>query len=248
MIKLSDVSKLYNKVKVLDNVSFEIEKGEFAILLGPSGSGKTTILRLIAGFDYPDDGEIIINERIVSTKKYILAPYKRNIGMIFQDLALWPHMSIEKHLEFALSNQKLKKGEKNKKIEGILELLQLDNYRRRFPHELSGGEKQRLAIARAIIIQPQLLLFDEPLANIDPILKDKIQNLLISLHEKLKTTFLYVTHDIGEAFNLGEKIIILNKGKIEETGIPSHIYYNPSSQFTKEFIKTALPRFNKPLS
>ncbi len=234
MIELINVNKSFNGNKIIDNVSFKIPEAQKCVILGPSGSGKTTLLRLIAGFEAIDTGEIRINGECANK----LAPHKRNVGMVFQDLALWPHMSVKEHLFFSL----VLKGNKREKIEEILNVVGLMKYVDYYPHQLSGGEKQRLALARSLITNPRILLFDEPLSNIDSLLKGDLLKLILNLQEKYKITAIYVTHNHDEAFVFSDNLIIFHQGKIEQAGRMEEVRSNPKSEFVKLFLRGNSPK------
>jgi len=249
MIKIKNLSKTYNGVQVLQHVSLEIIEGEMLVLLGPSGCGKTTLLRLIAGFEIPDKGEISIDSFLASTSEKTIPPYKRNLAMIFQDLALWPHMKVRENIQFVLKGLKTKKGRLAEETASVLKLVGLDNHLERYPAQLSGGEQQRLAIARALSQRPKNLLLDEPLSSLDPHLKKELQALLKELQGKLKITMVYVTHDQREALSLGGKVAVMQKGKIEQVGRLDELIKNPKNEFVYSFLKeTKDETVQRPLS
>lgn len=236
MLELKNLTKFYGTKKALDNISFNINKGELVVLLGPSGSGKTTLLKIIAGLEDLNEGKVIMDKKIVSKKNFYIASNKRNLNMVFQDLALWPHMNVKEHILFPLSS-KVKLQKRKAKLNKILRKFKLENYHQKYPSQLSGGENQRLAIARALSTQPKILLLDEPLVNLDLSLKTQIQKLLIELNKKENITILYVTHDQIEALMMAERIIIMNKGKIEQIDSPSNLISQPKSKFVANFMK-----------
>ncbi len=231
MIELENVTKLFNGRKIVDSVSFRAEKGETIVFLGPSGSGKTTLLRLIAGFESPNSGEIFINGRRVNN----LPPFSRNVGMVFQDLALWPHMTVEENVEFCLKE----KGEKKQAVSRLLDSVGLSAYARYYPAQLSGGEKQRVALARSLAAKPGILLLDEPMSNIDPLFRTELKKLIDGFHKSLGITLIYVTHDHNEAMQMPGRLIILHEGRIEQIGTPQEICCSPKTEFVKRFM--ALP-------
>lgn len=212
MIRLEKLGKEYSGKKILNNIYLEIRDRELLVLSGPSGSGKTTLLRLIAGFELPDEGEVWIKDRLASNKNKGLPPYKRNFGMVFQDLALWPHMTVEQNIGFGLSS----KVERNRYIRDMLELVHLDKHWNYYPHQLSGGERQRVAIARALILKPEILLLDEPLNNLDQVLKEELHELIIRLHSEFSMTTIYVTHEQIEARNLDARAAVIDRGEIKQ--------------------------------
>lgn len=234
LLKLENIGKKWGKKTVLKDISFSIEKGEFISLLGPSGSGKTTLLRLIVGLDYPEEGKIFLKDKLVSSPNYLFPPQKRKIGMVFQDLCLWPHMNVEEQILFALNCPKRVRKEK---LNYLLNNFELQEHRKKFPFQLSGGEKQRLALARSLAAEPEILLLDEPLANLDIDLKIGIQKLILKLQREIKITIVYVTHDQIEALMLAERIILLNQGKIEQIDTPDNLSNSPQTEFVKKFIR-----------
>lgn len=207
------------------------------VLLGPSGSGKTTLLRLVAGFERPDEGRVWIGDKVVSNNSTVTPPYRRNFGMVFQDLALWPHMNVEENLKFGLTSKKISRKEKLQQVKDVLELVHLDKHWNYYPHQLSGGEKQRVALARALVLKPEVLLLDEPLSSLDPLLKDKLQELIVNIHNSLEITTIYVTHDQIEAKTLGTKVTVIDRGEIKQTGTYKELVNNPKDEFVKRFIR-----------
>ncbi len=214
IVKIENVSKSYNKIPVIKAFSLDIRKGERIVFLGPSGCGKTTLLRMIAGFIHPDKGKVIIDNRIVSKDgKCIIGPEKREVGMVFQDLALWPHMSSYKNLEFGLKAKKISKMKREKLIDDVLEKTQMAEFKNAYPGELSGGQQQRIALARALVMHPKILLMDEPLSSLDVDLNLIMRKELLRLQEEFNITLLYVTHDRDEAFSLATKIVVMEDGR-----------------------------------
>ncbi len=229
---LHDISKSFDNKNVLDHISFEVEDGEFCILVGPSGCGKSTILRLIAGLERQDTGQIHVGAREVSR----LSPRERDISMVFQSYALYPHMNVYENMAFSLRMQKLPKRMIEEKVRETARLLEIEGLIYRKPGELSGGQRQRVAIGRAIVRKPSVFLFDEPLSNLDARLRNTMRSELSALHRKLGATMVYVTHDQIEAMTLGQKIILLNKGRIQQIGTPKDVYNRPSNLFVAGFI------------
>ncbi len=237
-LKIDNLQKSFGTTKVINAISFEVKEGEFCILLGPSGCGKTTVLRLIAGLEQQDDGEIFIGDREVSN----LTPKERDIAMVFQSYALYPHLNVYENMAFSLKMRKRPKQEMDKKVKETAVLLGIEELLNRKPKELSGGQRQRVAIGRAIVRNPKLFLFDEPLSNLDAKLRSSMRVELARLHQKLKATTLYVTHDQVEAMTLGEKIVLLDQGVIQQIGTPDEMYHTPSNLFVATFIGT--PQIN----
>lgn len=235
---IRNLKKSFGNTKVIDNISFDVSEGEFCILLGPSGCGKTTILRLIAGLDQQDEGEIFIADREASS----LTPKERDIAMVFQSYALYPHLNVYENIAFSLKMQKMRKQEIDRKVKKTAKFLDIEGLLKRKPKELSGGQRQRVAIGRAIVRNPKLFLFDEPLSNLDAKLRGSMRVELARLHQKLKATTVYVTHDQVEAMTLGEKIVVLDQGTIQQIAAPDEVYHKPSNLFVATFIGT--PRIN----
>ncbi|UCE78401.1 MAG: ABC transporter ATP-binding protein [Nitrospiraceae bacterium] len=231
-LRINDLKKSFDSTTVLDNISFAVSEGEFCILLGPSGCGKTTILRLIAGLEQQDKGEIYIGEQEVST----LTPKERNIAMVFQSYALYPHLNVYENMSFSLRIKKTPGHEIDAVVKKTADLLDIADLLRRKPKELSGGQRQRVAIGRAIVRNPSLFLFDEPLSNLDAKLRTATRVELAKLHRKLGSTIVYVTHDQTEAMTLGQKIILLNNGIIQQIGTPDDLYGRPANVFVAGFI------------
>jgi ABC-type Fe3+/spermidine/putrescine transport system ATPase subunit len=235
MIELDQITKSYGKKLVLKDLSLEIEDSKLTCLLGSSGCGKTSILRLIAGLEVPESGKISMDKKILSQNmEVIIPPHQRNIGFIFQDLALWPHFTVFKNIAFGLTERNEKNVEKQ--VFEMLDLFDLKEHSQKYPNQLSGGQKQLVAIARALVLKPKTLLMDEPLASLDVKLKHKILKHIKNLKTKLDITIIYVTHDHKEAFDIADQIIVLDKGKIEEIGTVSEIK-NSKNTFVKYFLE-----------
>ncbi len=237
-LRIQNLSKSFGSTKVINNLSFDVREGEFCILLGPSGCGKTTVLRLIAGLEQQDKGEIFIGENEVSN----LTPRERDVAMVFQSYALYPHMNVYENMAFSLKMQKRPKNEIDAIVNKTATLLGLEELLARKPKELSGGQRQRVAIGRSIVRNPKLFLFDEPLSNLDAKLRGSMRVELAKLHQKLKATTVYVTHDQTEAMTLGEKIVLFDQGVIQQIGSPDDVYHTPSNVFSATFIGT--PQIN----
>ena len=232
-IVLKNITKIYpNKFKAIDNLDLDIRDKEFIVLVGPSGCGKSTTLRIIAGLEDVTDGNIIINGKTVND-----VPSKdRNISMVFQNYALYPHMNVYENMAFSLKLRKINKKEIKEKILEIARTLEIEDILYKKPATLSGGQKQRAALGRAIIREPDIFLFDEPLSNIDAKLRTQMRIELIGLHKRLQTTFVYVTHDQTEAMTMGERIVVMKDGKIQQIDTPENLYKNPCNIFTAGFI------------
>jgi iron(III) transport system ATP-binding protein len=233
---LRGLTKHYGPLAVVDNVSLTIEHGRLVCLLGPSGCGKTTTLRLIAGFVEPTGGEIRVGDRVLSSPSRTVPPERRNMSMIFQSYALWPHMTVAQNVAYGLELRKVDKATIEKKMNAILATTQLSSLRERYPGELSGGQQQRVALARALIVEPETLLLDEPLSNLDANLREEMRFEVRRLHDKYRYTTVYVTHDQSEAMTTADIIAVMNHGKIEQAGPPEEIYERPRSEFVARFI------------
>ncbi len=234
-ISLSSVTKRFGDTVAVDDISLQIEGGEFFSLLGPSGCGKTTTLRIIGGFVHPNAGDVFIND----TPMHETPPYHRPVNTVFQNYALFPHKTVEQNIAFGLQMKKHPKAEIADAVERSLDLIQLPGYGNRKPNELSGGEKQRVALARALINEPTILLLDEPLSALDLKLRKQMQLELKALQRKVGITFVYVTHDQGEALALSDRIAVMNEGRILQVGTPSEIYDSPHNRFVADFIGTS---------
>lgn len=230
-VELKNINKNFGDYKASDNVNFGVEKGKLIGLLGPSGSGKTTILRMIAGLETPDSGDIIIDGVRVND----LAASKRGIGFVFQNYALFRYMTVYDNIAFGLRVQKADKKKIDERVRELIKLIGLEGLEKRYPSQLSGGQRQRVAFARALAHNPQLLLLDEPFAAIDAKVRKELRSWLREMIEKLGVTSIFVTHDQDEAIEVADEIIITNKGRIEQTGTPIEIYHNPKTAFTASF-------------
>ena len=243
-IILKDISKSFAGVPAVRRLNLEIEEGQFVTLLGPSGCGKTTTLRLIAGLEDPDEGEIVIGGKLIFSREQgvFIPPEKRHLGLIFQSYALWPHMTVYKNISLGLEEQKLPKDEIEKRVNTVLDKVQLTPYRDRYPSELSGGQQQRVAIARMIASEPDIFLMDEPLSNLDAMLRVDMRAELKRLHYELGATTVYVTHDQVEALTLSDKIAVMMDGELRQFGTPREIYHRPKDLFVARFVGS--PRIN----
>lgn len=231
-ITLENLTKKFGKVVAVDNVNIEIEDKEFVTLLGPSGCGKTTTLRMIAGLETPTEGEIYFDGKSVTD----IPPHQRNVAMVFQDYALYPHMTAYDNMAFNLKMKKMPKEEIQELVKKTAELLKIQHLLDRFPAEMSGGEKQRVALGRALVRQPTVFLFDEPLSSIDAKLREEMRSELIKIHEKIQTTFIYVTHDQVEAMTLSKRFAVMNQGRVMQFDTPMNIYNEPMNTFVASFV------------
>ena len=231
-IKFKNLIKKYNNNTVIPNLSLEINEGEFFTLLGPSGCGKTTLLRMAAGFNSIEGGQVFFDEKCVND----LPPNKRNIGMVFQNYAIFPHLSVKDNIAFGLKNKKTPKAEIDSMVDKIMDVVQIKQYANRLPEKLSGGQQQRVALARAIVIQPDVLLMDEPLSNLDAKLRVELRNAIKEIQNKIGITTIYVTHDQEEAMAVSDRIAVMNLGEIQHVGTPKNIYQRPSNLFVSTFI------------
>jgi spermidine/putrescine ABC transporter ATP-binding subunit len=240
-LEIRDVTKRFDDVIAMENVDLQITTGEFITLLGPSGSGKTTTLNIVAGFDTPTSGTVFLSGRDIT----YLPPYKRDIGMVFQNYALFPHMTVFDNIGFPLKMRRMKLDEIRKKVKWALELVQLPGFESRYINQMSGGQQQRIALARALVFEPSLLLMDEPLGALDKKLREHMQLEIKHMQKKLGITVIYVTHDQEEALVMSDLIAIMNFGQIQQIGSPSEIYSYPANEFVADFIgETNLVRGN----
>jgi spermidine/putrescine ABC transporter ATP-binding subunit len=226
------IEKQYGSVMAVREVSLDIAPGEFVTLLGPSGSGKTTTLMMLAGFEIPTAGEIYVDKDPIAA----VPPYRRNIGMVFQNYALFPHMTVGENIAFPLQMRKLGKSEIQQKTRDVLALVGLPGYEARYPRQLSGGQQQRVAVARALVFNPRVLLMDEPLGALDKQLRERLQLEIKALHDQLGVTIIYVTHDQEEALVMSDRIAVMNDGRIEQCGPPTELYDEPANRFVADFI------------
>lgn len=237
-LTLRDVRKSYGDVQVMHGVNLDIVDGEFVVFVGPSGCGKSTLLRMIAGLEEISAGSVSIGDREVND----VAASKRGVSMVFQTYALYPHMTVYKNMAFGLKQAKTDPAEIDKRVKAAAEILQITDYLDRSPRNLSGGQRQRVAIGRAIVRDPEVFLFDEPLSNLDAALRVQTRLEIARLHERLKTTMIYVTHDQVEAMTLADKIVVLRDGRIEQVGSPIELYERPANAFVAQFIGS--PKMN----
>ena len=231
-ISIRDISKNFGKVRAVDHVSIDIAKGEFFSLLGPSGCGKTTLLRMLAGFEFPTQGEILIDGQPMSS----VPPNKRPVNMVFQNYAIFPHLNVKKNIGYSLIQDKLSKSEIDSKVSEMLDLIKLPGYENRASHELSGGERQRVALARALIRKPKVLLLDEPLGALDKKLREKMQLELRALQRSVGITFVFVTHDQEEALTMSDRVAVMSNGRYLQIDTPTQLYEAPQSREVADFI------------
>jgi ABC-type Fe3+/spermidine/putrescine transport system ATPase subunit len=237
MIAAEKISKRYGEVVALDDVTFGVASSEVLALVGPSGSGKTTLVRIFAGLERPDQGAISIDSEVVSTPSWMVEPHKRKLSIIFQDLALWPHMSVKGHIAFVLGGDASPAKAGESRVDRIIEDFSLGRHRDRYPHQLSGGEKQRLAIARALAPKPECLLMDEPFSNLDGILKSEMTDLIVGLQSDLGMAIIYVTHNVEEAAEIADKIAVLNHGRLIQIGAKDDVLAHPKNEFLSRLLE-----------
>jgi iron(III) transport system ATP-binding protein len=235
-IDVRRLRKQFGPVTALDEVSLAVAHGEFVTLLGPSGCGKTTVLRCLAGLERPDGGEIRIGDRLVMGAGTFVPPEQRQVGMVFQSYAVWPHMTVYENLAFGLTLQKLSRDEIRTRITRVLDVVNLTGLMERYPSQLSGGQQQRVAVARTLVLEPQVLLFDEPLSNLDAKLRERMRTEIRQLQRTLGITAVYVTHDQAEAMAISDRIVLLDRGRIVQTGSPRQLYYRPVNRFACDFV------------
>jgi iron(III) transport system ATP-binding protein len=231
-IKIKDLVKKYQNNTVISSLSLDIKQGEFFTLLGPSGCGKTTLLRMIAGFNSIEGGQIYFNDEVINHK----SPQNRNIGMVFQNYAIFPHLTVKQNVAFGLTNRKIPKQEIERKVSDMLDVVQITAFKDRLPENLSGGQQQRVALARAIVIEPDVLLMDEPLSNLDAKLRVDMRNAIKDIQRKIGITTVYVTHDQEEAMAVSDRIAVMKSGYIQHVGTPQNIYHRPANVFVATFI------------
>jgi iron(III) transport system ATP-binding protein len=235
-LELKGLTKRYGALTVVDHVDLVVEKGNLVCLLGPSGCGKTTTLRLIAGFNDPDAGEIRVGGRVISSGSFSEPPERRKMSMIFQSYALWPHMTVRENIGYGLALRKLPRADIARLVDKILAVTRLQALSDRYPGELSGGQQQRVSLARALVVEPETLLLDEPLSNLDANLREEMRFEIRRLHDEYRYTTVYVTHDQAEAMTTADLIVVMNQGRIEQVGSPEEIYERPQSEFVARFL------------
>jgi spermidine/putrescine transport system ATP-binding protein len=232
LVRLEGLRKVYDGQVAVERFDLSIAKGEFVVLLGPSGSGKTTVLSMLGGFTEPSEGRVLIGGQDVTA----LPPAKRPTATVFQDYALFPHMSVQANVAFGLAMRKVGRAERERRAEAMLKLVGLEGFGPRRVHQLSGGQRQRVALARAIAVAPAVLLLDEPLGALDLALRRQMQEELVHIQKRLGTSFVHVTHDQEEAMSIADRLVVMNKGKVEDMGVPARIYRRPASLFTATFM------------
>lgn len=226
-------------VMVLQNVSLEVDEGEFICLLGPSGSGKTTLLRIIAGLEQATSGKIILDGKTITRGAWYLPAEQRRVGLVFQNYAVWPHMTVEENVAFPLASLPLDRGKKEEKVRSIIRAVGLTGLEKRSPAQLSGGQLQRVALARALVTNPRVMLFDEPLSNLDARLRDEMRSQLRAWHQELNLTTVYVTHDQAEAMAMADRVAVMAEGRLQQIGSPTEIYREPYNHFVARFLGKA---------
>src|SRR3954466_95029 len=236
VVELELLTKRFGEAAPLDRLPLTLDHGALVCLRGPSGCGKTTTLRLVAGFIDPDQGTIRVGGRTVSEPGRSLPPERRRMSMIFQSYALWPHMTIAGNVEYGLKLRRLDRADRERRVAAILDVAHLTELAERYPHELSGGQQQRAALARALVVEPETLLLDEPLSNLDANLREEMRFEIRRLHDTYKYTTIYVTHDQAEAMTTADTIVVMNRGRVEQVGSPEDIYQRPHSEFVARFI------------
>lgn len=234
VLQLKNINKYFGKNHVIKNVNLNFEKGHFITFLGPSGCGKTTLLRMIAGFYEPDEGEILLNGKNIEK----VPPYNRNTAMVFQEYALFPHMNVFDNVSYGLRVKKKPKDEIEKRVKQALSLMQLEGMEKRFPNQMSGGQQQRVAVARALVMNPEVLLLDEPLSNLDAKLRENVRVELRQIQQQMGLSTIYVTHDQSEALSMSDAIVVLKDGIVHQVGTPQEIYFEPKTAFVADFIGT----------
>jgi ABC-type Fe3+/spermidine/putrescine transport system ATPase subunit len=238
VLRVRGLSKIYGTARAVDNISFDVHVGTVLTLLGPSGCGKSTTLRLIAGLEQPDAGEIWIRGRLVASamNKVMVPPEQRKVGLVFQSYAVWPHMTVAENIGYPLKLRRFGRDIVTARVAELLRLVRLDGLSTRMPAELSGGQQQRVALARALIYEPELLLLDEPLSNLDSALRREMCNQLTEIQSRLATTVIYVTHDQEEAMSLSTRVAVMNHGVVEQIDSPNRIYEQPETTFVRDFV------------
>lgn len=236
LIEIRNITKMYNEVPALKGIDLKVDHGEIFAMLGPSGCGKTTTLRLIAGFERPNSGELLLGNDMVANSSLFVPPEKRKVGMVFQDYALFPHLTVSENIAFGLRKHI---DEKDAIVESMLKLVNLSEYGTRYPYQLSGGQQQRVALARALAPCPIMVVLDEPFSNLDADMRTQMREDMLKILRESKTTTILVTHDQEEAFSMADKIAVMNNGSIEQIGTPEEVYHHPATSFVAEFVGKA---------
>ena len=239
-VHFENVGKKFNDSIAVSDFNLKISNGEFISFLGPSGCGKTTTLRMIAGLEENTEGKIYFDSEVVSepNKKIFLPPEKRNVGMVFQSYAVWPHMNVFDNVAYPLKLKKMPKNQIEIEVLKILDVVELKGLEKRKAHELSGGQQQRVALARGLVMKPRILLLDEPLSNLDAKLREKMRKDIRKIQQEFKLTMVYVTHDQKEAFQMSDRVVVMNRGRIEQIGSPDEIRLKPASEFVADFVRS----------
>jgi len=234
-VELSGITKRFGSVVAADDVTLQVRRGELFFLLGPSGCGKTTLLRIIAGFERADAGAVAFDGRVMND----VPPHRRNTGMVFQNYALWPHLSVEENVAYGLSVRHVSRGERRQRVAEALDMVRMEGYGERLPTQLSGGQQQRVALARALVIQPDVILLDEPLSNLDARLRLEMRAEIMRIHQATGITTIYVTHDQKEALSVAERLAVIRDGRVEQVGTPREVYRRPVNEFVATFVGEA---------
>lgn len=238
-LRLEGVGKQFGSVSAVHELDLEVTKGEILALLGPSGCGKTTTLRMIGGLEKPSSGRILLNDKVISSAETFSPPEERDMGMVFQSYALWPHMTVSDNIGYGLRKRRMAKVESQGRIEEMLRFVEMSGYEGRYPSELSGGQQQRVSVARALATKPKVVLFDEPLSNLDASLREAMRFELRRIHRESNLTGIYVTHNQEEAFTLGDRVAVMRDGKVEQVATPAELYEHPKSLFVAQFVGLA---------
>ncbi len=238
-LRLEGVGKQFGSVAAVHELDLEVTKGEILALLGPSGCGKTTTLRMIGGLERPSSGRILLNDKVISSTEAFSPPEERDMGMVFQSYALWPHMTVSDNIGYGLRKHKMSKADSQARIEEMLRFVEMSGYEGRYPSELSGGQQQRVSVARALATKPKVVLFDEPLSNLDASLREAMRFELRRIHQESNLTGIYVTHNQEEAFTLGDRVAVMRDGKVEQVATPAELYERPKSLFVAQFVGLA---------